>query len=143
MKKPYQRTLWFRRLLWWWSENIRAGLIHRDVSELEIIPWWMGIAYRRWECLQTVCYVVPLNWVVYLLREVWWRLKRPGGEHLQDLAAYKAGYEKGFQTGLRRQVIEEFEERGREYLRGKSGAEEAGPGLTATGVESPQGGVRF
>lgn len=140
--------------------NIAAGLIRQDVPEFQVIPWWMGIAYRRYDRLETVCYVVPLNWVVCLGLWVWWRLKRlnPKDNYwlngLQQ-AAYQIGYERGYergyssgseaglQTGLRRQAIEEIEDRRKEYLRGKSGAEEVGPGPTATGIEGPQGGVRF
>lgn len=111
-------------------------LIRQDVPEFQVIPWWMGIAYRRYDRQETVCYVVPLNWVVCLGLWVWWRLKRIGlmdsiyWFHSLQRAAYQVGYERGYQrgwergyqaaetglqTGLRRQVIEEFEDRRRAY----------------------------
>ncbi len=60
----------------------------------EMIPAWYGIAYRDMYRQWDVCYPIPLNHVVGILRNIHWRLacKQTDFERATYLEGWNAGY---------------------------------------------------
>ena len=75
--------------------------IRKLKAEGEIIPRGYGIAYRDFASYISVCYPVPLNWIVRAGREVARFLKLPPmTEGEQDIAkAVQIGFDRGYDRG--------------------------------------------
>ncbi len=79
------------------------------VPEYEIIPPRYGIAYRAVNQCDAICYPIPLNRLVRIVRELWLRLRVPepsGYELLSGRAfidsltrAHEQGFRRGFDEG--------------------------------------------
>lgn len=69
------------------------GWLRIDVSESCESPKFYGLAYWDFMRRYAVCYPIPLNWVVWIGRELWFRIKStPMGI---EEKSYKLGIEKG------------------------------------------------
>lgn len=66
--------------------------IKKTIGEGQIIPDYYGVAYRRMDMLQAVCYPIPLNIFVAVVYKVWLWLR--WGHKL-----YENGYTKGYTEG--------------------------------------------
>lgn len=76
----------------------RMGILRIDVSQEYEAPWGYGLAYWRWDCAKAVCYPLGINWIVWIFREIWLRLKStPRGI---EAKSYNVGLEEGFNTGF-------------------------------------------
>jgi hypothetical protein len=70
--------------------------------EGEMIPRLYGVAYRNPIGDYTVCYPVPLNWLVRYGRILWWKLAIPkdlDSLERRYLAMRRAWYEAGYKDG--------------------------------------------
>jgi hypothetical protein len=80
----------------------RVGWLRVDVGQAYITPWGYGVAYWRWDCDKVVCYPTPINWLVWIFREIYlYLVSTPYGiEH----RSYRMGYADGLEM---RQRLEE------------------------------------
>ncbi len=76
----------------------KAGLLRVDVDAQYKPPKGYGIAYYRYDCYKVVCYPLGINWIVWLFREIYFRiLYAPKGiEH----KSYNIGYNDGLKVGI-------------------------------------------
>lgn len=67
------------------------------------LPWGYGLAYQRWDCNKAVCYPLGINWLVWICREVYFRIKfTPRGiEHSSYTKGREMGYSYGFGHGYK------------------------------------------
>lgn len=54
-----------------------ARWLWRRISEGEMIPWWMGLAWCAWDRHGALCCLLPVNLAVRLGLAVWIWLKHP------------------------------------------------------------------
>lgn len=74
----------------------------KHVRELEPIPRFYGVAYRSFTFRGSVCYPIPLNYLVRWYIDIVTRLKCPPIERWfadEIQAAYARGYESGKRAG--------------------------------------------
>lgn len=76
-----------------WS---RVGWLRVDVHNGYESPTWYGLAYWHPTKAMAVCYPIPLNWVIWALREIYWMLKST--PHHYNHPLWKEGYEAGKAT---------------------------------------------
>ena|SRR3990167_9850902 len=81
----------------------RVGWLRVDISAGCTLPWGYGVSYRRWDCNKAVCYFFPINWAVWLFREMWFRLRdAPRGiEGKSYEIGWNTGYNIGVESGIR------------------------------------------
>jgi len=67
------------------------------VKENERLPKFYGIAYRDYLLDVSICYVIPLNWVVRLLRSIYFKLAQPPltDFEMREYMAFIRGREQG------------------------------------------------
>lgn len=84
----------------------RVGWLRVDVSQGFEIPWGYGLSYQRWDCGKSVCYPLPINWLVWIVREMWLRIKSvpQGIEHKSYITGLHVGYKDGFDFGYKHGV---------------------------------------
>lgn len=75
--------------------------LRKDIGRHEMRPPFYGRAYERYESDLIVCYPIPLNWVIGLLREIAWYFARgPHGLKNRELKALlRKEYRRGFEDG--------------------------------------------
>lgn len=74
-----------------WS---RVSLLRIDVSDGFVIPFWFGLAYYDPMSRRAVCYPLFLNWVVWISREIYYRIKNT------PIKGYGT-WNDGYQTAIR------------------------------------------
>lgn len=75
----------------------RKGLLRIDVEQGCFPPWGYGIAYWRYDQPLAVCYPLVINWIVYLLREVYFKIRNvPTGFESES---YRTGFNEGLEAG--------------------------------------------
>jgi hypothetical protein len=75
----------------------RTGLLRIDVEQGYIPPFGYGLAYWRYDKPVAVCYPLGLNWIVWILREIHFRIRTvPKGF---ESRAYKTGFNEGLEIG--------------------------------------------
>jgi len=77
---------------------IKVGLLRIDVDQGYMLPSGYGLAYTRYDAPINVCYPLGINWIVWLLRECYFRLaytprNTTGSMH------YQIGYRDGMENG--------------------------------------------
>src|SRR5688572_17484180 len=75
----------------------RVGILRIDVHKAYQFPPFYGLAYVRWNCDKAVCYPIPLNWLVWILYNIWERLKVTP-RSLESIA-YNQGFREGYGSG--------------------------------------------
>ena len=83
----------------------------RELRDAEIIPAWYGVAFMVYPMHMTICYPIPLNYILRWIEAIRWRVKRPtrlaAFEAAHTMAdrlskeAYERGKTAGYQEGLR------------------------------------------
>ncbi len=82
-------------LRWFWVKLTIVGTgwgkvpFKRFVRQGHIVPWWLGLAYKQYDRDSAVCFPVPFNWVVAVVRTLWYRLKFPPDRFTTDWERYK------------------------------------------------------
>ncbi len=82
-------------------------IFFRYKPDWERTPWWMGYAWRRWDCYDTAVALIPFNILLRLVRSVWiWVARRYAWDDVTD-KAYKRGKEDGIKIGRTQGVLDE------------------------------------
>lgn len=104
----------------------RTGLLRFTLDANTAAPWWLGLAYYDWIRRDAICYPIPLNLVVRLLRaaHLWlvaprWllpdlRLRRWMGEIGPMI--YRDGYEQVWRDAVAAKQTEDEGQSGRPAL---------------------------
>lgn len=75
--------------------------LKKYVSQGETLPRFYGVAWRDYARLQAVCYPIPLNWLVFILREIYFLIaylpKAPREKF--ESRVFSAGFEEGRKIG--------------------------------------------
>lgn len=83
----------------------------RVVHAFEEVPWFYGFAYRDFSANATICYPIPINWIVAITRWIIFRLQRPPrgkfDKKLRDV--YYLGWETGYAAGFERQLSDKIQ----------------------------------
>lgn len=53
----------------------RVSFLRIDISQGYIIPFGFGLSYWSPQSGRGVCYPIPLNWIVWVSREIYYRLQ--------------------------------------------------------------------
>lgn len=69
----------------------RVNFLRVDVSEGFIIPFWFGLAYYDPMSRRGVCYPLVLNWVVWISREVYYKIRNTP---IKGYGTWYDGYQK-------------------------------------------------
>lgn len=81
-----------------------------DCGEGEVLPWYYGAAFIRWETNGTACYLLGWHLVVRYARRLWvWfrglgfdgEIRRGHEERVMIAEAYNRGHDTGYAAGLR------------------------------------------
>ncbi len=83
-------------------------MIRRIVPEAVVVPWWLGLAYWRWDREEAVCYPIPVNLIVRWARNGYFWLKathRPDWIRQQTQDRYDRGFHNGVLSELHRQLF--------------------------------------
>lgn len=65
----------------------------------KIKPFW-GFSYWEENSMMVVCYPIPLNWIVAIFRNVYWKFMVAQDKRHEELAKeYNKGYEEGYTYG--------------------------------------------
>jgi len=67
----------------------RVSFLQVDVSQACRTPWGYGVAYWRGDCFKVVCYPIPINWIVWAMMNIYWKLQNPPQTYLD---AYQRGW---------------------------------------------------
>ena len=68
-----------------WPNDHKGNLIilRKFVPIYETLPRGYGLAWRDWERHGAICYPIPLNWIISIMRAVWLWLKFPMWDSLK------------------------------------------------------------
>lgn len=78
-----------------WS---RTGWLQLEIQQGYISPFWYGLAWWHPMKMVAVCYPIPINWVMWGLREIYFILRHaPSYTHHR---LWKAGFDSGYKLGL-------------------------------------------
>lgn len=82
--------------------KLRKSLVRRDICSGDMVPFGWGRAYYRDYESVTVCYPIPLNWLVGWVRSVAWYLARGPVDlvHRELRGKLSEVYRMGYADGL-------------------------------------------
>lgn len=73
-----------------WTRN---GILQLGVFEGYRPPFWYGLAWWSPMSRMAICYPIPLNWIMWALREIYWFIKVTPRQYNHPL--WKEGYKVG------------------------------------------------
>lgn len=86
-------------------------MIRRYIRQYERLPRFYGFAWYDFPSRREVCYPIPLNWLAWAIRAVYWKLAvTPTTEaekvlHRAEVEGrekgHKQGYKDGFEQGVK------------------------------------------
>lgn len=81
--------------------------LEKWVRQGQMLPFGYGIAWYRSEDHVAICYPVPINWIIWILRELWIRLiiTPKGYVYSVGKQQYADGWIHGYYEG-RREILE-------------------------------------
>ncbi len=65
----------------------------------EAAEWYWGLAYHDHIRRVAVCYIIPLNWIVWIFREIHWKLRSTPPSTFDKM--YSTIYQKGWDDALK------------------------------------------
>lgn len=89
------------------------------VEEGVMMPPGFGLAYRRFDCNDRVCYLWPLNWIVRHARNLWFILRSSHSHNYRERIEL-AHWKKGFESGLAERRDRVFQAVRREIATGRT-----------------------
>lgn len=87
----------------------RTGWLQLEVEAGHMLPFWYGLSW--WSTMKSVgvCYPIPINWIMWVVREVYWYIKVT--PRYYDHPLWKAGYKVGkLDAELIRNCREKYED---------------------------------
>lgn len=76
----------------------KNGLLRIDMDDGYSLPLGYGIAYFDYQSGRKICYPIGLNWIVWFVRELYFKIGRtPNGI---EIKSYRKGYNEGFKKGM-------------------------------------------
>ena len=76
--------------------RIRKTIPFKD-SIGKIFPWYWGVAYVDHLSAHAVFYIIPLNWIVWIFREIYFKSRFTPQDTLER--TYLKGFQDGFHQG--------------------------------------------
>ncbi len=79
----------------------KKGFLRIDVDLNYVLPFGYGYCYYDFQTNKNVCYPLIINWIVWLFREIYFKVARPFNSKInQEIQnSYSSGYLKGFEDG--------------------------------------------
>jgi hypothetical protein len=86
------------------------NIFKQIIREGETVPPHMGIAYHKIVMAEVVCYLVPLHWMVRLIRIMWIKTRTPTWTLFEKQYIEEIRYErkKYLEEGLRRGFVDGY-----------------------------------
>ncbi len=86
----------------------RKGLLRIDVDLNYVLPFGYGYCYYDFQTNKDICYPLFINWIVWLFREIYFRLARPFDSKIDKEIqnSYNKGWLNGYENGQNDQNIE-------------------------------------